>query len=287
MYKQLRTENLIQKQTIEKMANKYEEMTNKYESKYGEMTNKYESRIKALERIVAYYDNPNTPPSHNTLTRQRTRNYEKDTDEKSPRKQGAQTGHKGTTSRPKPTEFTEHMPKTCPNCGASELDVTDTNVRDITEIPVPKPVTTRHTIHTCTCNQCGKAGIQGDACLPGYGNYGHNIISEIVTNHMDRMPCRLNAQRITNMGVPISTGTIHNIVRYVGTNLENPSMRILEKIRGAAVLNIDETSIRLDGVLVWVWIFYNSASGDTFYAIRPSRGGDVVTRINNRSFLLS
>ena len=40
----------------------------------------------------------------------------------------------------------------------------------------------------------------------------------------------------------------------------------------------------LNGVLVWVWIFLNLETGDAYYAIRSSRGADILDEILGKSW---
>ncbi len=42
---------------------------------------------------------------------------------------------------------------------------------------------------------------------------------------------------------------------------------------------MDETSLSLNGKLVWVWIFFDPETGNTLFVIRPSRGGDVLREV--------
>ena len=55
--------------------------------------------IKKLEKMLKAYDNPNTPPSKK-LPASNTKPRNSSGTE---RKQGGQNGHKGKTSKPKPT----------------------------------------------------------------------------------------------------------------------------------------------------------------------------------------
>ena len=49
---------------------------------------------------------------------------------------------------------------------------------------------------------------------------------------------------------------------------------ILDKIRGAKVLYVDETSIKVQGKKYWIWAFTTPV--ETFIAIRNSRGMKVL-----------
>ena len=88
-----------------------------------------------------------------------------------------------------------------------------------------------------------------------------------------------NVASMGRIGLRISVGTVHNILYRIGTGLEPSSREILERIRKAYVLHIDETSLSLNGKLVWIWIFFNPETGDVYYTIRRSRGGDVLAEV--------
>ena len=216
---------------------------------------------------------------------------------------GGQKGHKGATYRPAPTRFERHAPDRCPRCGMSDLTVTKTSKRNVTEIPPPpKAVTTQHVLETCSCNVCG-LGESGQgrrlrmwtraatrpflnppedragAALPKRANYGMNVILKVAENFLQRMPHRMSAKSLRRHLTRMSHGTVHNILCMTGTNLDAPARQILDLIRLARVLHVDETSLSLNGKLVWVWIFFDPETGNTLFVIRPSRGGDVLREV--------
>jgi len=57
---------------------------------------------------------------------------------------------------------------------------------------------------------------------------------------------------------------------------------ILDRIRGAKVLYVDETSIRVQGKKYWIWAF--TTPTETFVVIRKSRGMKVLMEILTRRF---
>ena len=80
-------------------------------------------------------------------------------------------------------------------------------------------------------------------------------------------------------GIAISTGTVHNILSGTGSSLGEPALKVRDRIRRARLLQVDETSVSLNGRKVWIWIFLDPETGDTYYAIRPSRGPGVVGEV--------
>ena len=127
------------------------------------------NKVTKLTNTLAYYDNSNVPPSHNTLTQQavtkqkRTRN---NGDEKTAKKSvGGQKGHKGRTNKPKPTEFKTYTPKQCPKCKTESIEIVKTVKEIVTDIaPPPPPVTTEYTIKIAKCKQCNRTIVPKTGC---------------------------------------------------------------------------------------------------------------------------
>ena len=136
---------------------------------------------------------------------------------------------------------------------------------------IVKAVTIRHHVHMYRCNRCGREGIkpktarraedagrmtgrqpdtaeqapreraavQRDAVqgrrsvvhIPRSGTYGLNVLAAILFNFMDRLPNGLNVASMGRIGLRIFTGTVHNILYRIGTDLDPPSRQILKRIR--------------------------------------------------------
>ena len=159
------------------------------------------ARVKELEKINKIHDNAHTPSSRMTYTQKMIAAKKNRDRPKSGRKQGAQKGHPGKTSKPEPTEFEEHTMSECPNCGSDSIINTGQKTHNITETPPPaKPVTTRHTINVYECCRCGQKGMEPDAGLPSAGDLGRNACGRAVINFDDRMPHRTNARRMGRGG---------------------------------------------------------------------------------------
>lgn len=249
-------------------------------------------QLAALQKQVKIHDNPHTPPSHRTPTQEKMgrgragkkgggkKDNGKGDGASSGRKRGAQKGHPGKTSRPKPERFEEHVMHECAECSSPHILATEQKTRDITELPPPpKPVTTRHTINVYDCADCGARGMVPDTDLPDKGALGRRASAEIVGNFIERLPHRLNAARMARVGLPVSTGTVHNVLTRVGSNMNGKVAAILAVLIAARVLHVDETSFRLNGKTVWVWIFLDPATKAVLYVLRPSRGRDVLNEV--------
>ena len=273
-------------------------------------------RLAKAEGRLAQHDNPHMPSSKKPIGQKNNGivSDKPDKPEGKPKKPGAQKGHPGVTSRPKPTQFKTHMPEMCPRCGTSDLEVTNIELKDITDIPPKvKAVTTQHTTNTCRCLNCGHSGIELEvqthensedpqSCpimcsenknevvlpasekisykvIPSHGRYGRNLVTEAVNNFACRMPNRMNAAEIMRYGISMATGTIHNILSRTGKNMGTKALHIMESVKASDLLHVDETSFSLNGKNVWVWIFFNPRTGETLYVIRESRGKDVIREV--------
>ena len=98
LYKEAKTEIMRPRQTTEVQKSRMQEQ---------------ESRIRALECRLAYYDNANTPPSHNAPGRRagrRQKRREGGDGKKAGRPRGAPAGHGGATSRQGPAMLGAHAP---------------------------------------------------------------------------------------------------------------------------------------------------------------------------------
>ena len=269
----------------------YRELSGDYRkllAQYQEMRREIKALRKENEDLrlrLAYHDNANTPPSRKMTTkRHKKADTSKDGDgsgkETPSRRQGAQPGHKGKTSKPAPTESETHAPLRCPGCGNTSLEEESVEAVDITEIPKPaRATTTRHYLVTCSCGSCGLGGIEPKSDMPKRGSYGRNVVATVVHNFLDRLTGRLNAASMGRHGIAMSTGTIHNILSGTGSSLGEPALEVRDRIRRARLLHVDETSVSLNGRKVWIWVFLDPETGDAYYTIRPSRGPGVVREV--------
>ena len=287
MYKDLKTESIKLKQTIEMQGQTIEMQ--------GQTIEKLKRSVTDLKRRLVRHDNYNTPPSQKRgpgWPDAKGKGDKKNADDKSTKTHrdqkghgdatgsnkpcGGQKGHEGHTHKPKPTEFKEHTPDACPKCGSDNLSITKTEERDITKVVrTVRSITTRHTINTCRCF-CGQKGIKPETGLPDKGSYDSSIIAEVADDYVCRMPFRMIADWMTRHGIPLSTGTAYNIMHRLGASLGTPAAAIAAMIRKAKILHADETSIHLNGRNVWVWILHDPLTGHALYVIQDSRGARVL-----------
>jgi len=83
--------------------------------------------------------------------------------------------------------------------------------------------------------------------------------------------------------LPMSQTTVLEITQRVSQTLRSDYFAIRERIRKSVIVNIDETSIKVDGKTYWIWTFVTKT--DTFYVVRKSRGKKVLEEVLGAGFL--
>jgi transposase-like protein len=83
-------------------------------------------------------------------------------------------------------------------------------------------------------------------------------------------------------GLKISPATIFDLTRRAADAVQSEYDAILNKIRGAPILYVDETGIHVQGEKHWIWTF--TTPSETFFVIRKSRGTKVLIEVLTRRF---
>jgi hypothetical protein len=83
-------------------------------------------------------------------------------------------------------------------------------------------------------------------------------------------------------GLNIASGTLSEMLSRLGEQMDPAYGFLHEGIKGAEVMNGDETGWRVDGINHWLWSF--SCSTFVYYHIDRSRGQQVVSLILGESF---
>ena len=246
-----------------------------------------EKQLKELQRREAYHDGPNTPPSKDTITQQKQKRENARSRTPSDKKPGGQPGHRGTTNKPKPTRVEEITMENCNVCGSEDICETHVESKTVTDAPPPPPpTTTKFNTHHYDCNDCGAKDMSAESEeVPKKGAYGPNTIFETVNNFLHRMPNRMNAECQASRGILMSSGTVFAILFMVGMCLLNPAQNIMKALSNARVLHVDETTIKLFGKKIWVWVFYNPETGETLYLLRMKRARWVIQEVLGKSWL--
>jgi transposase len=236
-------------------------------------------KISKPEARLAIYENAHTPPSL-----RRGRNRKKDKGNKG--KPGQKKGHKGLT-RPyaTPDRQIEVTTDRCPDCGADLDSPFRIESKVIEEIPESQPIiVTEYKIAHYSCPCCRKEVVAVDSGCPHEGKFGNNVIAlATIMKYEDRLPHRKIQDALTRQyRLEISPATIFDLTRRAADAVRSEYDAILSRIRGAPILYVDETSIRVQGEKHWIWTF--TTPSETFFVIRKSRGMKVLLEVLTRRF---
>lgn len=202
---------------------------------------------------------------------------------KSGRKPGGQPGHPGSTLQvtETPDEVVEHKVDTCRHCGndLSGEAATLFQTRQVTDVKIV-PVVTQHAVQSKTCPLCGKPTTASFPLgVDHYIQYGDTFRSIMVClNKGNYIPYdRLAKISQDILGIPISQGTLVNIVHECGQSLKDSMAYIKDQLKQSPVVHFDETGTRVKGKNHWL----HSAGNDrfTYVETHPKRGNAATDEI--------
>jgi transposase len=231
-----------------------------------------EIKIKKLESKLSYYENPNSPPSSDSIYWRKQKKERKTENHSKP---GQKPGHKGTTHSFKTTKTINHTTEKCSRCGSKNIIQTTQQSRIIAEIPKPSPITvTKHVIPSYLCKNCGVvttvAGI-----IPKKGCLGFNLIGIITSLWSARITVRNIAKMIQSFySIKLSASCINNSLYNTSLALEPFVQQIRKDISSSDFAHFDETKYSINGDTGWIWTAVNHNS--CFITVENSRGRNVL-----------
>jgi transposase len=229
-----------------------------------------EKRVEAQERRIAELErksrrssrNSSQPPSEDPGAPPRRGK------DRSGRKQGAQPGHEGKGRPLLPAwavdEFVDHWPSEC-GCGHVFCDgelVSDGQParHQVEELPPIHVLVTEHRCQRVRCPDCGarpRGELPAGCATSAFGPRYHAAIAVLsVRNRISRRDVVELCEQL--FGSRISSGTIDAILARVGDALEDPCEDLLERVRSAPALNMDETGWRTAGQRRALWGAFTS-----------------------------
>lgn len=234
------------------------------------------ARVEELERRLGLDSgNSGKPPSSDGYGKKPSRQNLR---EKTGKKSGGQAGHAGANLKQveNPGTVVDHYPSECAVCGgALGLEqATGHRKRQVFDIPKPQPVeVTEHRAHSCACPQCGaKTGAVFPDDVTAPTQYGAHIAARVVyLQHWHFVPEDRLAELMRDVfGVDLTTATIAAMAQRKADEWSGLADRIGEQVKQAAVKHMDETGLRVAGVLQWLhvastWLL-------TFYRASRKRG---------------
>lgn len=199
------------------------------------------------------------------------------------RKPGGQPGHKGSTLHKvsNPDRIELHQVERCSHCGAdlSGIPAKEYRQRQVHEIVI-KRIVIEHRAEVKACSRCHHTNV---AAFPEgvthYIQYGPTYRAVMVClNQGHFVPySRLSEISKSIFGIPVSPGTLVNMVDKCHKQLEKAEAYIKEQLINSDILHADETGTRLNGKTNWLHTVGNDQY--THYARHNKRGSDATKEI--------
>jgi len=217
-----------------------------------------------------------TPPSHQ-IGRSNTKNFRVKTN----RKSGGQSGHEGSTLKIKAIadKTIDYIPQYCNGCGfdlgqaSAILEV----VRQEVVIPPVQALQVEHRSYSKACAHCGRACT---GAMPGhlkgpvqYGTGVWALVSYLsVYQHIPYY--RITVLLKDLFGLPISEGTVDNILKHTAGKALPHYEAIQERVQQSNVVGSDETGSRFGGKKGWFHVW--QTTGLTFIVASMNRGYQTI-----------
>ena len=193
------------------------------------------------------------------------------------KKTGGQPGHPGSHLNidTEPDEIILHVPPVCLNCPHHDECVSRACIGETRRV-VDAIVDVKVTAHQTLVLDCPLADISHRGIFPegvkATIQYGENLQALVVAMNTVGAVSLNRTQEILSgvFGVPLSTGTIVNMVNRCANGLTNVLETIRQNIIVSDIGHFDETGTNVDGKKYWV----HSASNllFTYLTVSPKRG---------------
>ncbi|MGH7876627.1 MAG: IS66 family transposase [Candidatus Dormibacteraceae bacterium] len=180
-------------------------------------------------------------------------------------------------------ELDAGLPDACPGCGG-ELEETEVTEQFQTEMPEPRPATTRFVVHVGRCRDCGKR-VQGrhpDQSSDALGAAGSQVgprAKALATwlHYGLGLSFGRCSEVLGRLGIPVSRGALCQASATTSTDLVPTHQAIKDTVAASEVLTMDETGWRIGGYGAWLWA---AATEDaTLYDVAEGRGFDAATNL--------
>ena len=234
--------------------------------------------IKELkERLNKNSNNSSKPPSSDGLKKPPV-NKDRSLRQKSGKKQGAQDGHDGVhlSVIAAPDEVVPHMHDDCTLCPYHDSCLKKACVKE-TRHEIDAEVVVNVTAHQlivveeCPLHGDIKAGAFPDD-IKAAVQYGKNLQAIVVAfNTVGAVSINRTHEILSSVfNIPLSTGTIKNMVTRCADHLTPTYEKIRRTMAGLGLIHCDETGTRIDGKTWWV---HNASDMDfTFLSVDRKRG---------------
>jgi transposase len=207
-----------------------------------------------------------------------------------PRSPGGQPGHvmyRRPLFEPHQIQDTfDYRLDCCPDCG-HDLRPSGFGPKVVQQVDLPEvPLhIEEHRCHETYCPHCDKTYY---GCLPPAVQRG-GLLGPRLTALVAYLKgvCHASFSTVRKflrdvVGLTVSRGQLAKVIAKVGTALEQPWQQLLDDLSEQDRLNVDETSHKNNGDLLWTWCF--RAELYTVFKIDPARSADVLIDVLGAEF---
>jgi transposase len=241
------------------------------------------ARVQALEaRLNKDSHNSHKPPSSDGLAKLPRRRSRR---QRSGKASGGQAGHAGFTLQPvaEPKQIVQHAPPpVCPHCQTS-LETAPQVIgerRQVFELPPLQPVVSEHQLLQVCCPQCQTVAagqFPPDVTQPTQYGPGVKALA-VYLQEYQQIPMERTQEFFTDvLHLPLSEGTLANARETCAVRLEPVETAIKQGVAQSAVVNFDETGLRVEGRTNWLHVASTPAL--TYYAPQAKRGPSGMNAI--------
>jgi len=210
----------------------------------------------------------------------------------SPRKRGAQPGHKQhkriLLAVEEVDEVVDHRPVHCPHCqaplDATLPDVVEPERQQVWEVPQIKPHVTEHRYHRVACPDCQTSvPAERPAEVPS-GPFGPGVVALVGLLHGRY---RLSVREIVSLlldvfHLPVSPGSVIALCQLVSAALAAPYAEGQAAVAQAEHNNVDETGWKQAGKRRWLWVAVGVAS--TVFLVATQRSAQALKALLGEAF---
>jgi hypothetical protein len=203
-----------------------------------------------------------------------------------PKPPGQRPGHPGTyRMAPAHVDETMHVPlRHCPQCGGP-VEERRQHEQFVTDLPPVRPQVRRYVTESGYCPRCRRRvrSHHPDQISLATGAAGSQVGPHVVAlaaalKHGFGVPYRKVAGvLLAHFGVRVTAGALVLAEHRLAARAEPAYQTLVLAVRQSAVVHADETGWRIGGQGAWLWVFCTRQL--TVYAIRQSRGADVVQEL--------
>jgi|SRR5579859_800267 len=240
-------------------------------------------RMQALEaRLNQDSHNSHKPPSSDGLAKLPRRRSRR---QRSGKASGGQAGHLGFTLLPvaEPNQIVTHAPpQACPQCH-TRLATAPSVIRErrqVFELPPLQAVVIEHQLLQVCCPLCQRvAAGQFPLEVTQPTQYGPGVKALAVYLHeYQQIPMARTQAFFTDvLHLPLSEGTLANARETCAVRLAGVETAIKQGVAQSAVVNFDETGIRVAGRTHWLHVAGTPSL--TYYALQARRGQSAMNAI--------